>query len=94
MSEERLQSIPTEEVVNWDNVILHINNAEAHLLTFAGKPEHNPFVMINELGIKTLKKRLAKGERTKELYTEVMKLPLDAVPHVKNLKSIETEEIE
>jgi hypothetical protein len=74
-------------LLDWPKADLHFANVEANLLKYAGKEDHNPYIMMKELDMNKLKRELDRRNIT--YYQAVMALPLNAVPHVSNLKSLQ-----
>jgi len=65
----------------------HLSLVRTNLLNYAGKPDHNPYIMIVQLGLDSLEKQLS-TKPTPELIASIMSIDPNVVPHVSKLNLI------
>lgn len=66
---------------DFEQALEHINTASNFVLTFAGKPAHNPYVWLAN-NVEPLMARYNDGERSSELLKSMLSIPLKAVPTI------------
>jgi hypothetical protein len=71
--EKPTEIAPVSESLDFDKAIAHRDDVIAYLMSFKGELGHNPWITIRT-EIDPLNRRLAEGERSENLYYNLMAL--------------------
>ena len=83
------QTVPTPAstpALDWAKATQHLNTVKTSIMSYAGKADHNPYMMLRQLGIPIMEKLLEKKTYSPDLYEKIMKLDVNTVPSLKNLE--------
>lgn len=86
LPKDNLETKPyTPKTLDWPKAKTHLETYKKHILDFAGKPDHNPYIWLAQIEFYKLENALAEAKDS-EAHAKIMALSLDDTPHVSKLK--------
>jgi len=67
---------PLTVTLDWSKLEQHITEIQEHLKKFEGKPGYNCFIYYNKF-VQPFVNRYIEGERTVELYKQIIAIPIE-----------------
>ena len=76
---------PLKSALDWTKAKAHLEKYKTHILSFAGKVDHNPYIWLAQTQFYILENELEQANDP-SVYEKIMALNLEDTPHVSKLK--------